>query len=293
MSDKDKLFSIASDIIQYLGFRMETEDLQDLEQRSLTMDAEPTSRMGFVIDMGLSTEDQCLIFHDILHKKQIALAHLFLDRGLASKPEATQYLPAFLMLAASWGNVCVIKRLWQHAHEALDPALRLLIVYTAIIRDRREAVSFFMDHGTTTFEFLLPAQISEEIRLSKDTTATSQAELEAINRLGPDADIEGSPAALFASREFRRTLLRLARHGSITKNPSPLLFYMLPLQLAVQYGHMDIISDLLQRIPQNADATMICRNMHIPCVLQKANEIKEMIEKAADLACWSSQSRIN
>lgn len=281
VSCKDKLFSIASDIIQYLRFDGHEDDLQDLKQRSLLEDAEPTSRMGFILDMGLSSEDRCLIFGDVLQKRVLALVHLFLNRGVASRPDAAIFLPAYLMLAASWGNICVIKRLWQQLHEDLEPIRHFAIVQNSIIPGNREAVSFFMEHGASPFQCLEPPQVLEDARLAMDTALAEDAA-----RARFESAAEDSSAALLARREYKKAQLHTARYILSCHDCTLLRPYVSPLDLAVQYGHMDIIRDLVERIKKlSASGSIItCRKIYIPCVLQKANEIQEMIQ-GAGLEC--------
>jgi hypothetical protein len=296
VSGENRLFSIAKKMIdelesdtpelvpgtQELGSDTEEDDIQ-APFYVLGEVPGPYTWIGYLIDMGLSSEDQCLLFYDILRKKKILMADLLLGRGLMSRPEATQYLPAFLMLAASWGDVSVISRLWQHAYEALDPTMRLLMVYNSIIQGNAQATSFFVDHGVSPVDILSPAQVSELFKAMRGTIPAQVATLKALG--GPSAD-------LLVSREYRRMQLLSLRYGGLREDTSAcFLLCVSPLQLAVRYGHVEIISRLLQHVTQNVDAAMMCRNVHIPCVLAKANEIREMMEKAVDLACWSNQLR--
>lgn len=281
VSCKDKLFPIASDITQELGIRRHADDLQDLKQESLVYDDQSTSSMALVIDMGLSNEDQCLIFGDVLHMRQLSLAHLFLDRGVASSPEAATYLPAYLMLAASWGNICVIKRLWQQLDRDLELTLLLSIVQNSIFEGKREAVSFFMEHGATPFQYLEPAQALEEVQSATDALFAEDA---AMHRF-EDA-IEGGSCSVREHREYEMAQLITERYGLSRYHPTQVSLCMSPLDLAVQCGYLGIISDLLEQTTDLPKAEIITthRKIHIPCVLQKANEIQEMIE-GAGLKC--------
>lgn len=284
VSDKNHLFIMASSIAESL--ESDSRDpLLDFDEWIPHME-EMYECMRLILDMELSGEDQCLIFHDILQKEHLALAHLFLDRDIASKPEATQYLAAYLMLAASWGNVGVIKRLWQQTHEHLGRAHRLLIVYNSIIRDRREAVSFFMNHGVTPFDSLSSAQSFEASQSRYDAARKEREALKTLREGSRDAF-----NSLTVSRQKRKIRLAITRHGIGTNELSCLYPHMSPLQLAVQLGRMDIISDLLEYIPQNADVTAMFSNIYIPKVLQKANEIRMMLKRAVDLAFWSRKVR--
>lgn len=281
VSCKDKLFSIASVITQELRIDRHSDDLQDLEQDSLVYDDQPTSRMGLVIEMGLSNEDQCLIFRDVLHKRALTLAHLFLDRGVATTPEASTYLPAYLMLAASWGNICVIKRLWQQLEKDLELTILLSIVQDSIFPGNREAVSFFMGHGATPFQYLKPAQAQEQLRSARDALFAEDA---ALHRRG---DAIGSfPDNVCERREHKRAQLLTEGFGSSHHYPNKVWRCFSPLDLAVQCGHLEIISDLLEQTTDlsKTGSTNTCRKIYIPCVLRKANEIQEMIE-GAGLKC--------
>lgn len=273
----DKLFSIASSIAELLEYETGEEHLQDFD---MYPDPGPHDCMGFIIDMGLSSEDQCFIFEDALRKRLPALAHLFLDRGLASRPEAAVFLPAYLMLAASWGNICLIKRLWQRVHEDLDATLCYLLVQQSIVEGNREAVSFFMEHGATPFQHLTPAQASRERQMRKDALAV---QLAALRRLEPFA--EASSAGLAVRREYRRTKLLAARHGVSEYAMTYMEPSLSPLQLAVKCGHLDTVSDLLEYVtPSDADAITTCGEIHIPCGLMRANEIRETVQKNGMIA---------
>lgn len=271
---QDKLFSIASGITEELGFETAVDNLADFEPENTFSGPEVHDCIGFIIDMGLSNQDQCLIFQDFLHKRQHRLTHLFLDRGLASLPEAAVFLPAYLMLAASWGNICVIKRLWQHAHEVSDAALRYSLVQQSIVSGNREAVSFFMERGATPFQHLTRTEASREHQMQNEAL---DAQLAALRRF--DLTIEASPAGLCARRDYERTRLLTTRYGS-DDDTTYLLPFLSPLQLAVRYGLIDIISDLLDHLTQSdAGAITACGNIYIPCVLSRANEIRDMIQK--------------
>lgn len=271
---QDKLFSIASGIAEELGFETAVDNLADFEPENTFSGPEVHDCIGFIIDMGLSNQDQCLIFQDFLHKRQHRLTHLFLDRGLASLPEAAVFLPAYLMLAASWGNICVIKRLWQHAHEVSDAALRYSLVQQSIVSGNREAVSFFMERGATPFQHLTRTEASREHQMQNEAL---DAQLAALRRF--DLTIEASPAGLCARRDYERTRLLTTRYGS-DDDTTYLLPFLSPLQLAVRYGLIDIISDLLDHLTQSdAGAITACGNIYIPCVLSRANEIRDMIQK--------------
>ncbi|POS70562.1 hypothetical protein DHEL01_v211041 [Diaporthe helianthi] len=233
VSSEDELYHIANLIAEKLEFGSEYYTA-DCERGSMFPESESIDCMRIILDLGLSGEDQCYIFFEMLRKKQIALAHFFLDRGIGNRPETAKYMPAYLALAASWGNVGVIQRLWQHAHEAVDATLRNSIVHKSITRGKRDAVSFFMEHGATPFDYVLPAHFVEQFRFGQDTYATLRAMCRRL--IGLDRNTGQFSSVLSVVRDFRKEELRLA--------------------LAVRFGHMDIISDLLQYLPQNADAKM-------------------------------------
>lgn len=284
---QDKLFSIASSIAEELKCEKGGNDFQGFESE-ITYDDGLHDCIRFVIDMGLSSQDKCLIFQDILRKRQCTLAHLFLDRGLASLPEAAVFLPAYLMLAASWGNICVIKRLWQHAHEASDAALRYSLVQQSIISGNRQAVSFFMEHGATPFQHLTPTEARRERLMRKDAL---EAHLTALRR--SELSSEASSADISLRREYKGTQLLTARHGvcnyGSTYLSAFLSAFLSPLQSAVRYGHVDIVNDLLDYITQSdAGAITKCGKIYIPCVLSRANETREMIQKKG-IDCDSGQ----
>lgn len=277
VSCQDKLFSIASDIAEDLKCETQADDLQDFgDPASRYSEFGPHDCFSFIIGMGLSSEDQCLIFQDLLRKRLLSLAHLFLDRGLASSPEAAVFLPAYLKLAASWGNICVIKRLWQHAHEASDPIICYLLVLQSIIAGNREAVSFFMEQGATPFQHLTAAQASRECQILEEGLFVHAA---ALRRVNPPFT-EAYSASADVRREYRRTRLLAERHCLAGYADIYFQPFLSPLQLAVKYGHIDIIGDLLEYITESeADAITTCGKIYIPCVLMQANEIREMIEK--------------
>lgn len=288
VSCQDKLFSIASDIAEDLKCETQADDLQDFgDPASRYSEFGPHDCFSFIIGMGLSSEDQCLIFQDFLRKRLLSLTHLFLDRGLASSPEAAVFLPAYLMLAASWGNICVIKRLWQYAHGASDAILRYLLVQQSIIGGNREAVSFFLEHGATLFQHLTPAQASRERQIHQDAI---DVHLAALDRL--ETSEEESSASPDVLREYRRTELLTGRLPFTGETGSAKIYlrrFLSPLQLAVEYGHTDIIGDLLEHVTESeADAITTCGKIYIPCVLRRANEIREMIEKKG-IDCGSGQ----
>ncbi|KAG8166280.1 hypothetical protein KVR01_004832 [Diaporthe batatas] len=277
VSDPDKLFAIASIIVENVPRASQYTFPRALEEDLMFSEPGLCDCMRHILDMGLSDEDQCLIFQDILRKKHRILAHLFLDCGIANKPEAIQYLVAYMMLAASWGDVDVINRLWQEAHQYLGPAHRLLIVYNSIIEDEREAVSFFMDHGVTPLDSLSPDESRNAVNLRSEA---EEKETKAIRTLK-----KRSSGALYdprASRQQKKVLLSIETYGMATIRRSYLHSDMSPLQLAVRYGHMDIIRELLNVIPRNADVSHTLLRIHIPKVFKMADEISNMILKAAD-----------
>ncbi|KAJ0108672.1 hypothetical protein J7T55_015106 [Diaporthe amygdali] len=273
VSCKNKLFSIAICIAEHLELETREEDnLDDIDVGMTCPETEPQDCMGIILDMGLSSEDQCLIFQTVLNKRQLTLAHLFLDRGLAGRPEAALYLPAYLMLAASWGNICVIKRLWQHVHGTPDPTL-LLFLQQSITSGNREAASFFVDHGATAFERLTPTQIFREHEMR---IKSLEACLSAVRMLRGFSGTEGSSDRLWMQREYRKMEIFAARHPFYNHA----LIHSSPFQLAVRYGHIGIVRDLLEAFdPADADAISRCGKVHIPCVLRKANEIRELIQE--------------
>lgn len=281
VSCEDKLFSIASTIAEELEPETEMDNLHGFGHEGVTNpEPGPHDCVKFIIDMGLSSEDQCLIFQDILRKSLLPLVHLFLDRGLARKPEAAVYLPAFLMLATAWGNICVTKRLWRCAHEGLNAAFRYSIVQEAIISGHRELVSFYMEHGATVFQHLTPSQASRQRQMRKDAV---DAQIAALRRL------EASSDGLAERREHKRTRLLTTTHGVSGHAETYLLPFLSPLQLAVQHGHVDIIGDLLEHATQSdRDAMTACGKVYIPCVLSRANEILEILENKG-IDCGSNQ----
>lgn len=277
VSCQDKLFSIASRIAEQLEYETQVDDLQDFGGPARSYpEYGPLDCIRLIIDMGLSSEDQCIIFQDFLRKKKINFAHLFLDRGLAGRPEAAVFIPGYLMLAAAWGNICVIKRLWQHAHEASDAIVLYLLVQQSIIAGHRQAVSFFMEQGATPFQHLTPAQVSRECHILGQVLFVHTA---ALQRLKPPFT-EAYSASVDVRREFRRTRLLAEKYCLVGHPDTYFRPFLSPFQLAVEYGHMDIISDLLERTTESeADAINMCGKIYIPCVLMQANEIREMTEK--------------
>lgn len=283
---QDKLFSMASGIAEALRCEERGHDLHGFDSEIGYDDIRLYDSIGFIIDIGLSSQDKCLIFQDFLRKGQRSLAHLLLDRGLANLPEAAVFLPAYLMLAASWGNICVIKRLWRHAHEASDAALRYSLVQQSIISGNREAVSFFMDHGATPFQHLTPTEARREREMREDALI---AQSTALRRLESSSEAssedmslrsEAYSADISLRRELRRTALIAARYDVCDYDGIILLPFLSPLQLAVRFGDVDIISDLLDYITQSdAGAITACGKIYIPCVLSQANEIREMIQE--------------
>lgn len=277
VSCQDKLFSIASRIAEQLEYETQVDDLQDFGGPARSYPGYgPLDCIRFIIDMGLSSEDQCIIFPDFLRKKQTNFAHLFLDRGLAGRPEAAVFIPAYLMLAAAWGNICVIKRLWQHAHEASDAVVRYFLVQQSITAGNRQAVSFFMEQGATPFQHLTAAQVSREGPKFEEALSVHVA---ALRRMKPSFT-EAYSASVDVRREYRRAKLLAEKYCLVGYADTYFRPFLSPLQLAVKYGHMDIISDLLERITESeADPINMCGRIYIPCVLMQANEIREMIEK--------------
>lgn len=304
VSGEDKLYSLAESIaglaeIHEVGTR--AYELPDLDPAVSLPLKRVCDCMSIAIDMGLSVADQCLIFEGILRKRYLALAHLFLDRGLAARPEAANHLPAYLMLAADWGNVCVIKRLWQHnVPQASDETLRLSLVQQLIISGNGEAVCFLMRHGATPAEYLTPTQVSRERQLREDAIAarlkgrrkfeTSLESPHGMDTVNWRSQIQIACSehertqVLTARRTYERTNLLTTRHGLPGYAHTYLWPFLSPLQFAVQCGYMDIVSDLLEHVNQ-ADAEDIskCGKFNIPCVLMRANEIQEMIHKRKGL----------
>lgn len=288
VSCKDRLFLIASSIADDLEPETKMDDFDDFDDFDDKMVPKPDHGahccLNFIIDMGLSSEDQCLLFHDILCKRLLSLAHLFLDRGLASRPEAAEFLSAYLMLAASWGNVCVIKRLWRNVHDVPDASLHYSIVQQSIIPGNKEAVSFFMEHGATPFLHLTPSQASRRLEVHNDTLKVQRAALETFSLSSETSSDDPSER-----RELKRMQLLTARYDVLQHSGIYMRPFLSPFQLAVRYNHVDIISDLLEHVtPSHADAINACGNIYIPCVLSRANEIREMIEKKG-IRCGSDQ----
>lgn len=285
VSCKDRLFLIACSIADELEPEPKMDNVDDFDDETvLNPDYAAHTCLNFIIDMGLSSEDQCLLFPDILSKRLLSLAHLFLDRGLASRPEAADFLSACLMLTASWGNVSVIKRLWRYAQDVPDATLRYSIVQQSIIPGNREAVSFFMEHGATAFQHLTPSEASRGLEMHSDTLKVQRAALERFNSSSETS--WDDPSEL---RELRRMQFLTARYDVLQHSGIYMRPFLSPFQLAVRYNHVDIISDLLEYVtPSHADAINACGNIYIPCVLSRANEIREMIEKKG-IRCGSDQ----
>lgn len=261
VSCKNKLFLIARGIVE--------DDMHYLDDYLAAREC-----IGIVIDMGLSREDQCLIFHRVLRKRQSALAHLFLDRGLASSTEAATYLPACLTLAADWGSICVIKRLWQHwkPKTGTDTTLVSLLLQRSVVHGNREAASFFLDHGASPFDRLTHSQVLREAQLHEDALRADLAAMKAVRRAG----VEGPPGAwdhLRLRREHEAALLLLARHSFDLE-----YIKTSPFQLAVRCGHADIVSDLLDDLKlADTDPVVKFGRLHIPCALANANEIQDLL----------------
>lgn len=280
VSGEDKLYSIARSLVSRLKPGIRGNAILDLDPATSSEAKALHLSMGITIDMGLSGPDQDLIFKDILRERELALAHLLLDRGLLSRPQAAEYAPAYLMLASSWGNVCVIKRLWQLPRKAPDETLCFFLVQESIALGNREAVSFFMRHGANPLQYLKPAQVSRERRLREDASA---AQFEAAKIFKPTwstGDWFDSSAYCPELRRRGRTQLLTWRHGLAEYTDAYLLPFLSPLQFAARCGHIDIVSDLLEHASQSGSSAISrCGKVYIPCVFTRANDIREMLQK--------------
>lgn len=289
VSDENELCLLADILInpiRDLGLGTQGDELPNLDPA--TMDFEPGLEdcIRIIIDMGLSRVHQCFIFQKILEKSQLGLAHLLLDRGLAGWPETAPYMPSYLMTAANWGNVCVMKRLWLHARKASDELLRLSLVQKSIIRGDRRLVSFFMNHGATPFDHMTPIQVSQQRQLREKAIAARVDDAAAFA-------LEGSEDSHnpWIYRPHMETQLLTARYALDDRAEIYMWPFLSPLGLAVRLGHIDIISDLLDHVAwsqADTDAISRCGSIHIPCVLARANEIREMIQKKG-IQCGSDQ----
>ncbi|KAI3399145.1 hypothetical protein diail_7724 [Diaporthe ilicicola] len=274
VSCKDRLSMIATHIARGLAFNTTgVDDLEDIDGEMMYRADAPRDCMAIIINMGLDIAHQCVIFQTVLRKRQPAVAHLFLDRGLAGRPEAFSYLPNYLILATLWGEICVIRRLWQDTYKFADTNLRILLMQYAIISHNGEAVSFFMDHGAAPFERLRFAQYSPEGHSGEDSIKV-QVDLPLLRKMDPES--EGSSDLLCVDKKHKKTRILGMALSVIDKAQ----ILSSPFQLAVRYGHIDIVSGMLENVNEaDTDAISRCGKVYIPCVLEKANEIREMIQK--------------
>lgn len=230
---------------------------------------------------GLSRADQCLVAGDALRKRQLAVAHFLLDRGLASSTEAAEYLPSFFMLVADWGDICVIKRLWKHTPRVTDSwrAFCFTLLRKSVVHGNREAAEFFVSNGAPPFCCLTSILAAQELRLQEDARLHFRAKAVTLRATLRGSSIEDFSDRLRAHKECAKARMVAAKYDISSYHAEILLS---PLQSAALHGHVDILSDLLQDLDHaDRDAINECGKICIPCVLHptKSTKVRDILVK--------------
>lgn len=263
---RNKLFSISWGLIQNPSYEGRGQEGTRLLLTDFTNGETGSDRLripiSFLLDMGMRRSHQCILFREVLRKRQTALAHLFLDRDLAQSGEAAERMSVFLGFAADWGDTTIIKRLWRSRHmpSALASTHRLLqlLLQRAVLHGNADAVTFFLDNGASPSQRVISVWAGGQEQVALWLHAHQMANVWNVVR---------------AYKENWTTGLYLTE---LDVSDSELM--LLPLQLAVRHGHANIISHLLSCLTRaEQEAVVYGPGMHIPCVLAKANEIRALL----------------
>lgn len=239
---KDALFAIALGITKGLDNQQRVGSSTDLHL--LEGGDKGFHCIDIILNLGLSHADQCLIFYEVMQKRQGELSHLFLDRGLATYREAAEFLPSYLMVAADWGDLCIIKRLWQQAPEITDVAFCCLLLQTSMVHGNRDAVKFFMDCGACPFTMKASQQaLQGETACAATSGGIAAASQQILSPQPPRGAGGDTTSPQLAHKELAKAELLKRRHSQL----SGALLDRSPFQLAMHYGHMDILNDLWEK----------------------------------------------